>query len=134
MLKLVLGRAGSGKTSTAMRLFRSKMDDGAAHLYFIVPEQYSHDAERQLLTICGDRLSLHGEVLSFSRLCSRVFAELGGIGAKNLDSGGRLLLMSRAVDAVSGRLGIYSGMAQTPEFLEKLTAISKEFKSACLTP
>ena len=134
MLKLVLGRAGSGKTTYAMTLFRARMEAGVSHLYFVVPEQYSHDAERQLLTICGDSLSLFGEVLSFSRMCSRVFAELGGIGAKNLDSGGRLLLMSRAVAAVSGRLGVYGGTAQTPEFLEKLVTLSKEFKSACLTP
>ncbi|SHH95273.1 ATP-dependent helicase/nuclease subunit B [Sporobacter termitidis DSM 10068] len=134
MLKLVLGRAGSGKTTYAMDMFRSEMEKGRQHLYFIVPEQYSHDAERQLLKICGDTLSLRGEVLSFSRLCSRVFAETGGLGAKMLDDGGRILLMSRAVSNLSGRLRMYGKNEQTADFLERLVAVSKEFKSACVTP
>jgi ATP-dependent helicase/nuclease subunit B len=78
MLTLVLGRAGTGKTSYVMDDFKAKAALGRTRLLYIVPEQYSHDAERQLLKICGDSLSLHGEVLSFSRLCSRVFAETGG--------------------------------------------------------
>ena len=117
-----------------MGQFKQEMESGATNLYFIVPEQYSHEAERSILAICGDRLSLHGEVLSFSRLSSRVLAELGGIGARTLDNGGRLLLMSRAISAFSGQLHIYAKNEQTPDFLEKLVALSKEFKGAGVTP
>ncbi|NLA88028.1 MAG: ATP-dependent nuclease subunit B [Clostridiales bacterium] len=134
MLTLVLGRAGSGKTSYIMNDFKDRIARGMKRLLYIVPEQYSHDAERQLLKICGDKLSLHGEVLSFSRLCSRVFAETGGLAAALLDDGGRLLVMSRAVDAVAGKLAIYGNTEQKADFLEELVAISKEFKSACLSP
>jgi ATP-dependent helicase/nuclease subunit B len=134
MLTLVLGRAGSGKTSFAMSDFKDRMNRNSRNLFYIVPEQYSHDAERQLLKICGDSLSLHGEVLSFSRLCSRVFAETGSLSAKQLDDGGRLLIMSRAVDAAATALRIYNKPEQKADFLEKLTAIVKEFKSACITP
>jgi ATP-dependent helicase/nuclease subunit B len=133
MLTLVLGRAGSGKTSYVMNDFKDKTVLGMTHLFYIVPEQYSHDAERQLLHICGDRLSLHGEVLSFSRLCSRVFAETGGLAAKLLDDGGRLLMMSRAIDAVAGQLRIYGKTEQKADFLEELVALSKEFKSALIS-
>lgn len=133
MLTLILGRAGSGKTSYVMDDFKAKMDKGMTRLYFIVPEQYSHEAERQLLKTCGDALSLHGEVLSFSRLCSRVFAETGGLSAEMLDDGGSILLMSRAVTAVENRLGLYRA-EQKADFLEKLVAVAKEFKSACITP
>ncbi len=57
-----------------------------------MPEQFSHDAERELSRICGDGVSLYGEVLSFSRLASRVLSETGGYGVKPLDAGGRLSL------------------------------------------
>lgn len=133
MLTLVLGRAGSGKTSYIMNDFKAKMDKEMTRLYFIVPEQYSHEAERQLLKTCGDALSLHGEVLSFSRLCSRVFAETGGLSAEMLDNGGLILLMSRTVTAVENRLRLYR-TEQKAEFLEKLVAAAKEFKSACIAP
>lgn len=134
MLTLVLGRAGSGKTTSVMHDFNDRIDRGMTRLLYIVPEQYSHDAERQLLKICGDRLSLHGEVLSFSRLCSRVFAETGGAAVKLLDEGGRLLLMDRAVGAVADKLHVYGKADQKADFLEELVAISKEFKSACISP
>lgn len=134
MLRLILGRAGAGKTTRAMNMFKTAMQDGRRRLYYIVPEQYSHDAERQLLTICGDTLSLHGEVLSFSRLSNRVFAECGGTGISLLDNGGRILLMSRAVSAVSGKLRMYGSAEQTVDFLEKLAAAAKELKNACVTP
>ncbi len=134
MLTLVLGRAGTGKTSYIMDDFKEKAALGRTHLLYIVPEQYSHDAERQLLRICGDSLSLHGEVLSFSRLCSRVFAETGGSASKLLDDGGRLLLMSRALGAVAGKLQLYGKTEQKEDFLKQLVSISKEFKSACITP
>lgn len=134
MLTLVLGRAGSGKTSYVMNDYKAKMDNDMTGLYYIVPEQYSHEAERQLLKTCGDTLSLHGEVLSFSRLCSRVFTETGGLSADMLDDGGKILLMSRAVTVVASNLRLYGKTEQKAEFLEKLVATAKEFKSACITP
>ncbi len=134
MLTIVLGRAGSGKTSYVMGDFKDRMARQMTNLLYIVPEQYSHDAERQLLKICGDRLSLYGEVLSFSRLCSRVFAQTGGQAAKLLDDGGRLLVMSRAVDAVANKLKIYCKNERKADFLEKLITIAKELKSACISP
>jgi ATP-dependent helicase/nuclease subunit B len=134
MLTLVLGRAGTGKTAFVMDDLKAKTAQHMTRLLYIVPEQYSHDAERQLLRICGDSLSLHGEVLSFSRLCSRVFAETGGSASTLLDDGGRLLLMSRALSAVAGKLELYGKAEQKEDFLEQLVALSKEFKSACITP
>lgn len=133
MLTLILGRSGTGKTACALHEFSEKIKYNQKNLYYIVPEQYSHDAERQLLKICGDTLNLHGEVLSFSRLASRVFAEKGGLAAKMLDNGGRILLMSRAIDAVSNHLKIYGRSERRADFLENLTALAKEFKSACVT-
>ncbi len=134
MLTLSLGRAATGKTRRAMHDFADRISSGQENLYYIVPEQYSHDAERRLLGICGDTLSLHGEVLSFSRLTSRVFAELGGLSDKLLDAGGRLLLMSRAFDDVSGSLTHFGKSERRTQFLEKLTMTARELKSACVSP
>ena len=63
-----------------------------------------------------------------------MFAETGGLGAKILDDGGRILLMSRAISAVSNKLRLYGMSEQTSDFLERLIAAAKEFKSACIKP
>ena len=71
MLKLILGRAKTGKTAAVMEEIRKGLTGGGQSV-LLVPEQYSHEAERELLSVCGDRMCLGAEVLSFTRLAARV--------------------------------------------------------------
>ncbi len=130
MLKLMLGRAGSGKTSAAMQEVKRLAENNGQKSLFIVPEQFSHDAERHLSQTCGDSINLYAEVLSFSRLCSRVFAEVGGVNDKVLDAGGRILLMHRALICAAPALKVYVMADRKTEFLESLLFAYDEFKTA----
>ena len=104
MLKLLLGRAGSGKTTAMLRA--AARNGGERRQLILVPEQASHDTERALCAVAGNQVSLYAEVLSFTRLASRVFSqpEVGGVAVPTLDPGGRLLLMYAALKSVSGHL------------------------------
>lgn len=51
MLKLLLGRAGSGKTETLLRTMAERGPERPQLL--IVPEQHSHDMERRLCEVGG---------------------------------------------------------------------------------
>ena len=102
MLKLLLGRAGTGKTTEILGTMAREGERRPQLL--IVPEQHSHDAERQLCAVGGNGVSLCAEVLSFTRLASRVFSVGGGLAEPVLDAGGRLLLMDVARKAVEDRL------------------------------
>ena len=139
MLKLLLGRAGSGKTTRVMEEIAQRIHSthatrtGEKSLTLVVPEQYSHSAERRLLAIAGDSLSLHGEVLSFKRLASRVFEELGA-GLPTLDSGGALLILHRALRAVSGSLEIYGDAPKRAQFLGALQSTISELRNSAITP
>ena len=128
MLNLVFGRAGVGKTAVVMNDIRRKMDAGESNLLLIVPEQYSHDAERQLCAVCGDKLSLYGEVLSFTRLCSLVFSELGCAPTRYLDAGGQMIVMHRALESVASKLKVYGRKGLRIELLKSLLGTIKEFK------
>lgn len=134
MLTLILGRAGTGKTERMMEEICRRVREGRRNLFYIVPEQYSHEAERQLLRRCGDKLNLHGEVLSFSRLTHRCLAQTGGLARTQVSAGGRMLLMSCALRDVAGRLKVYSGAARRPEYLELLVETVSQMKRACVTP
>ena len=107
MLKLLLGRAGTGKTTEILGTMAREGERRPQLL--IVPEQHSHDAERQLCAVGGNGVSLCAEVLSFTRLASRVFSVAGGLAEPVLDAGGRLLLMDVARKAGEDRLGLFSG-------------------------
>jgi len=134
MLTLMLGRAGTGKTAFVMNDIRMRMDAGQTGLLLIVPEQYSHDAERQLCAVCGDKLSLNGETLSFTRLCGHVFSEAGGAPERILDAGGQILAMHRALESVASRLNVFGAKWLRAELLEKLLDAVKEFKSRNISP
>ncbi len=104
MLRLIYGTAGTGKTSAIIGEIRDAVSRGLGRRLLIVPEQYSHEAERELCAACGDSLSLYGEVLSFTGLARRLRAQLGGGAGLSLDKGGRLLCMALALDRVAPRL------------------------------
>ena len=132
MVKLIIGRAGCGKTTAVLeRLCQAGRE---RRQVLMVPEQQSHQAERALCKAGGDGVSLYAEVLSFSRLANRVFLAAGGVGEPELDSGGRLLLMYQAVKAVSPELTVYARPSRRPAFLENLLATVDELKSCCVQP
>ena len=82
MLHLLYGPAASGKTDLLMGRIRTAVAARTPGQVLLVPEQYSHEAERALCAACGDSLSLYAEVLSFTGLARRVAAE-GAFAATN---------------------------------------------------
>ena len=131
-LNLLLGRAGCGKTAAVLGAIAAS--GGARRQILIVPEQHSHDTERRLCEAAGNSVSLYAEVLSFTRLASRVFSVTGGLAAPTLDAGGRLLLMHAAVKGVAAQLKVYQRPSRKPAFLSGLIATADELKSCCVTP
>ena len=131
MLTLLLGRAGTGKSESVLR----QLGEGAKTRpqLLLVPEQYSHDTERRLCKTLGNIASNRAEVLSFTRLYSRVCDRAGGGAVPCLDAGGRLLLMRAAVKEVGESLTVYRNPSRKSSFLSGLIDVLDECKSYCVT-
>ena len=134
MLNLYIGPAGSGKTSAVIDEIRGRVLAEQPGTWLIVPEQYSHEAERELCRRCGDTLSRFAELFSFSSLARRVLSEQGGASAPLLDKGGRLLCLSLAIAGVGERLTAYRAARRRPEFPALMLSAVDELKSACVGP
>ena len=132
MLRIIYGEAGTGKSAALMDEIRRGADSGRRYI-LLVPEQYSHEAERELCAVCGDGLSLYAEVLSFTGLAREISAECGGAAAEYLDKGGRLLCMALAAGALYSRLRVYGAARHRAELQTMLLGAIDEFKSACIT-
>jgi len=132
MLRLITGKAGTGKTALIIKEIAEHVRRGEGRDLLIVAEQYSHEAERELCLACGDSMSLTAEVFSFTGLARRIMSELGGEGRKYLDKGGRMLCMTLALDAVGSRLKLYSGAGRRAELRQTLLSAVDELKSACV--
>ncbi len=108
---------------------RAQGQDGRT--YLLVPEQYSHEAERQLCVWGGASISLYAEVLTFSRLADRVLSETGQ--ALVLDAGGRLLTLWRAVSHVQNHLRHFRPVCRKPDFLQSLMRTIDQIKCDRIT-
>ena len=53
MLKLMIGKAGTGKTAAVINEIKQAVDSGQPGRILLVPEQYSHEAERELCAGIG---------------------------------------------------------------------------------
>ena len=130
MLRLFTGKAGTGKTAAVISEIDAFVRRGRGGSMLIVPEQYSHEAERELCRCCGDSLSLYAEVFSFTGLARRIMSRQGGAAASMLDKGGRMLCMALALDQVCSRLKVYGAARRKAELQGMLLSAVDELKSA----
>ena len=131
MLNLLYARAGQDIRGELLeRMGKST----ARRRLLIVPEQYSHEAERAMCAALGGGASLTCEVLSFTRLAGRLTDAAGGGAAPMLDAGGRMLLMYAALRKVSDALTTYRAPSRKPAFLTGLLATVDECRSYRVEP
>lgn len=134
MLHLILGRSGSGKTQYIRSLLRDLAKQGARDMILLVPEQFSFESERSMLELLGPRDAQRVEILSFSRLVDAVFRVYGGVSGTHIDDGGRMLLMSLALEAAQEHLDIYFKHRESPALAAKLLDLVAECRQCAVTP
>ncbi|WP_164919011.1 MULTISPECIES: PD-(D/E)XK nuclease family protein [Acutalibacteraceae] len=134
MLRLLLGRAGSGKTMAVRNALKDLAGSGDDKLMLIVPEQASFENERAMLRLLGPVLARRVSVVSFSRLAEEVLRHYGGFAGRRLDDGGRSIFMSLALEQVKDRLDIYRRNAESTELIGLLLDTCAEFKMCAVAP
>lgn len=100
MLKLIVGRSGSGKTDAIINRISKSVAEGKNTL-LIVPEQQVYSCERNILPKLPTSAGLNFEILSFSRLAQRVASVYGGIAKKVPSNNIKTLLMWRTLREIS---------------------------------
>ncbi len=134
-LRIVYGRAGSGKTTHCLEEIKNELHTGELHpLVWIVPEQFSLQAEKNLARTAGSAGIFRAEVLSFRRLAFRVFSEVGGISRKHLNAAGKSMLLFKILDSLGSKLKVFSRAALRKGFTETLSDAITEFKRYDVKP
>lgn len=134
MLKLLFGGDDGVLAGHIINEISERAGAGEAGQILLVPEQYSHIAERQLCSMGGDGISLRAQVLSFRRLARRVFEQEGGLARQTLSEGGRLLTMAVCMSSLRDSLGYFNGGALRPDVCKELLSAVTELKNSRIEP
>ncbi|WP_054695636.1 helicase-exonuclease AddAB subunit AddB [Syntrophomonas palmitatica] len=133
-LRYILGRAGQGKTRLVMNEIKYYLDNGDDPLILLVPEQYTLQAERDLM----EKLELPGimqvEVLSFTRMASRIFNDVGGLTRTLLNEQGKNMILRRVINQNRHKLTIFKPAALQDGFVLKCSEIIAEMKQYNISP
>lgn len=128
MLRIIRGRAGSGKTALLFKLIEEVLNNESGAPVLIVPEQFSFVTERELLRVLGAAKTKRVTVTSFSRLAKTKLKEQNSGLLPTADDGIKAVAMKKALDALEGRLNIFSGLGENVGSLKSLTDFNKQLK------
>lgn len=131
MLTILTGGPGCSQHTRLLEQMHKLAGEKRPSL-LLVPESGSHQAERRLLQVCGNRDSAFASVTTFSKLTEDVLEETG-CRVTTLDPGGRVLTMHRALAGVQSSLQYYK-RASRPQLVEKLVEAASELMACNITP
>lgn len=133
MLQLVLGVAGTGKSTRLMEEIHRRAAAGLPSI-LLVPEQFSAAAEGMAYARLGDAESAVCEVLSFRTLAERILRHAGGLQLPVLAEADRAVFVRRALDAVASELAGFARQRRSAAFCNLCAHTLAELKTAGATP
>lgn len=134
-LRLVFGRAGSGKSTLCLEEIRTELrkKPWGEPLILLVPEQATHQMEVALANTPDLGGSLRAQVLSFRRLGWRVFSETGGGQKVLIDATGKRMLLRRILLKHRLDFKAFARSATRPGMADLLAQVIGEFKTYRIT-
>ncbi|GGK28287.1 ATP-dependent helicase/deoxyribonuclease subunit B [Caldalkalibacillus thermarum] len=133
---MILGRAGSGKTTFCLEEIKGKLleDPAGSPIIYLVPEQMTFQSEYKLIRSKAVKGMIRAQVYSFTRLAWRVLQETGGLARYHLKQTGIHMLLRKIVAHEQERLHIFAKSAKTSGFIQQLEELLTEFKRYTITP
>ena len=137
-LRFIFGGAGSGKTTYCIEDIINAANAGSSPLFYIVPEQYTLEAEKSLVARFAGKSVIKAQVLSFERLSYHVLSETGAKAGRVLDSVGKSMVIRKVLHDTLPKLKYYQKMPVSAGFVKNISGTIKELYQSetsgeCLT-
>jgi len=128
-VKLLLGRAGTGKTFHCLQSIRAelKRSQRGSALILLTPEQATFQMDTALLADEDISGYSRAHVVSFRRLAYLVFQEVGGPPLPPAGNIARQILISRILRQKRDELTIFGGAAHRPGLAARIAETITEF-------
>ncbi len=120
--QFVLGATGTGKTEYVIK----KMHQDQGPVIYIVPEQYTLQAQEDVIKLSKAKGILDIEVLSFNRLVYRYFDELGLADTAMIHDTGKSMLIRKILENTTQELTWIQKHRKKQGYMEELNKLLKE--------
>lgn len=126
-LQLVIGPSGSGKTTYLYQSLIKEAEDSASfQAMAIVPEQFTMQTQKDLVTMHSRHSVTNIDILSFDRLAYRILEEQSAAGIRVLDDMGKVLVLRRAAATCGQELQVYRKNMNKAGFIDKVKSMLSE--------
>ena len=128
-LRIISGRAGSGKTTMIHEEIVEDLQNNplGPPIFIIVPDQMTFSTEYQLTNNYGIEGIMRAQVMTFKRLAWFILQEMGGIARERVDSAGYRMLIRRILDEHKEEFQLFRQAAGKRGFTKEIEKILKEF-------
>ncbi|HII4471328.1 TPA: helicase-exonuclease AddAB subunit AddB [Clostridium perfringens] len=128
-LKIIYGRAGTGKSTFCINQIKKKINNSPTNkLILLVPEQFTFQTENKVLSAIGERYVLNAEVLSFKRLAHNVFNECGGATRTIMGDAGKSMLIFKVLEDLGDNMTVFKNASRQKGFIDIASKTITEFK------
>ena len=135
MLRIIIGRTGSGKSEKCITEFNAYIQENRSvesASYLFVPEQYNMLTERRLLNYqVSENFPVKGlmghEVLNFKRFVHRILSIYGLSKTKQLTECGKIMLLTAAISNKAKELLLYKSLREKNGEIIKVLSLIDEF-------
>ncbi|NTW71530.1 MAG: helicase-exonuclease AddAB subunit AddB [Eubacteriaceae bacterium] len=134
MIAIVAGKSKTGKTTLIHSEIKRCLDRNEDHLILIVPEQYTLEAEKELIASLDLDGLLNIEVLSFSRLIDRILNECGGAVRTVISGTGKLMILKKILKDKEDEFVAFSGMSDKKGLIEDVENVIKILRENMISP
>lgn len=125
MIRYILGKSNSGKSKFIHQMIDQKLSEKQL---LIVPEQYTLQAEVELIQDLNRDGIMNIEVMSFNRFCTQVISETGALKETEINSLGKAMVLRSILDEHHEELLVFGDISRKKGFVEKLSTLMSEMK------
>ncbi|MDF2472527.1 MAG: addB, partial [Anaerocolumna sp.] len=133
-LQLILGSSGSGKSYRLYKkMISESMEKPENNYLIIVPEQFTLQTQKDIVTMHPNHGTMNIDILSFMRLAYRVFDEVGGNDIPVLEDTGKSMVLRKIITKHKKELELFQHDVQKQGFINELKSLISEIFQYSIT-
>ena len=126
-VRFLLGASGSGKSRQIYNeIIQASIKEPERNFYLIVPEQYTMEAQRELVTMHPAGGMMNIDAIGMNRLAYRVFDELGISTGQVLEDFGKSMLIKKILCEQQDTLHVYGSYYDKLGFVDEMKSMLSE--------